>query len=185
MPTPIGHSLAGLAVFALTADKKREQPLFRKETLWWAAYCIVLSNIPDLDFFHFEEGRLILTGKYHHGISHSLGFSLAIGFAAWIAAKLWRFNKPGKIFAVSFSLCWLHSIIDMFNFDGYALNGIGLPLLWPLTDKYFIIPFIPPPDRNDPFSTESLLALLLEIALYGTLFLGAWLWRRFHVENTA
>ncbi|VAX23628.1 hypothetical protein MNBD_NITROSPINAE01-381, partial [hydrothermal vent metagenome] len=53
MPTPVGHSLIGLAVFTLVADRRKK--LLSRENIGLLALCLVASNLPDIDFFHLGD----------------------------------------------------------------------------------------------------------------------------------
>jgi inner membrane protein len=129
MATPIGHSLAGYAVYCLAARAKDA------DRVHLIGLCIVLSIAPDLDFL---PG--ILLGKpatYHQGITHSLGFALMISLtlAAIYRLRGWALST---IFKLSFFSYVSHLGLDFFGFDGRPPYGI--PLFWPLSMEYFISP---------------------------------------------
>ncbi len=117
MPLPLLHAAAGYAVYH---TGKREN------TDWnLAASCIVLANLPDLDFI---PG--ILVGHpdlFHHSFTHSYTMAAAVGLSAALLAKAWK-NRPFlKTFLLSFFSYASHVLLDSF-FD----NG-SMPLFWPLT----------------------------------------------------
>ncbi|MDH5639386.1 MAG: hypothetical protein OEZ04_12945, partial [Nitrospinota bacterium] len=71
MPTPIGHTLAGLTVWAITRKPASLKEALSEESLGWAALCVVAANISDADFIMVSEDGVRLSGLYHHGITHS------------------------------------------------------------------------------------------------------------------
>lgn len=180
MPTPLGHSLIGLAYFTLTAGKGK---ILGKETAWWGILCIVVANIPDIDFIHLEDGAIAISGKWHHGITHSIGFSILLGIIASGISFATKIGSPFKVFMALFILSSLHSIFDLLYIDTYAVNGIGLPLLWPLTDSYFVLQALPPVDRSSPFTMYSMVAIAIEVLLYGGILLLATFYRKMKVDN--
>jgi inner membrane protein len=129
MATPIGHSLAGYAVYRFSA------PTADADRVHLACLCILLSVAPDLDFL---PG--VLMGQpalYHQGVSHSLGFALLVSLtlAGIYTLRGWAFST---IFQLSFFAYASHLALDFFGPDGRPPYGI--PLLWPLSMEYFISP---------------------------------------------
>lgn len=178
MPTPVGHTLAGLAVFVLSANRRSLKNLWSRENFGWAALCVVASSIPDIDFIHWGSEGLTATAQYHHGLTHSIGFAFFIGVMTSLWAWIRNFKRVLKVFALTSASVWFHAVADVFGVDSYPVNGIGLPILWPISDKYFIFPVMPGVSRANPFEPESLFALSLEFVLYGMiLFLAVWLRR--------
>ena len=100
------------------------------------------ANTPDLDFI---PGFLIGdANRYHHGISHSIGFALV--FASAFSLFLILLKRAGtrprcyrRNFAISFCLYFSHIVLDYLSID----SGLpyGEPLFWPLSNKYYIAPF--------------------------------------------
>ena len=127
MPLPIGHALAGLACAQV-------RPGFFFRNRWQDAFFFVfLANLPDADFL---PG--IILGQpnlYHHGIFHSMGAALAIAAAGgWFfyLKKQHFWSRAAAIFLVFSS----HLLLDFFAWDFVA--PYGMPLLWPLANRYFI-----------------------------------------------
>ena len=127
MATPIGHSLAGYAVY------KMFEPYGLKNR---ALLAVLMAIAPDFDFVPgFLRGAPAL---YHQGVMHSVGFALAISF---VIAVIYR-RKHQNCFPV-FVLCFVsyisHLVIDFFGPDGRP--PYGQPLLWPISNAYFISPY--------------------------------------------
>jgi inner membrane protein len=129
MATPIGHALAGCAVYHLSAAAKDAD---RAHLIW---LCILLSIAPDLDFL---PGMLLgQPAMYHQGITHSLGFALMVSLtiAVIYALKGWPF---AGLFPLAFFAYGSHLVLDFFGPD--LRPPYGIPLLWPLSTEHFISP---------------------------------------------
>lgn len=127
MPLPIGHALAGLAC----AQVRRG--VFFMNRWHDAVFFVILANLPDADFL---PG--IILGRpnlYHHGMFHSLGAATAVAAAGgcfFYLTKRRFWARAAAIFLVFSS----HLLLDFFAWDFVAPYGV--PLLWPLADRYFI-----------------------------------------------
>lgn len=181
MPTPLGHALAGLAVWSIARKPASVKEAITRENVGWAALCVLAANLPDADFIHLTGGALTLSGKYHHGLTHSIGFAVLIGALvggwAWMRRAMrdpgLRPMAPNPIAVFHLvSLCILtHALLDVFSVDTYAPNGIGLPLLWPLNGDNFIVPWIDGVDRTAFISVETAVIVAKETLSLGALFL--------------
>lgn len=128
MPSPIGHTLLGLAFYV----QFRPHP-------WRFSFITILliafaSNLPDFDFiFGFLEGD---PNRYHRGISHSFAISGILFLILFVFA---RFIK--KKDSTSYSLWFLgfyllHIVSDFFGAD--TRLPYGLPIFWPLSESYYL-----------------------------------------------
>lgn len=131
MPTSVGHAFAGVLINEIS-DFNPGHSFWK--SLWMA---ILLANLADLDFI---PG--ILSGnpnKYHHAYTHSLGATLLVGgfFSLYYLFKYKQFKKP---FIYSTGLYASHLILDFLTLDSSAPYGI--PLFWPLSDRYYTSPVI-------------------------------------------
>lgn len=139
MPSPIAHSLMGIAVGAacLCPRAGSEPVLTRAWALRWPLLgCGLLANAPDLDFL---PG--IWTGEFnafHHGYSHSLGWVLLFALAVWCLGrgigKPWRWPAYGVIVVVLVS----HLIADVVCED--PAPPYGVMLFWPVHDGWVMSP---------------------------------------------
>ncbi len=112
---------------------------------------------------------------YHHGVSHSLGAGLI--FALVLAFLMTRKNKTmmGREFVFMFIIFSSHLILDLLSLDGRP--PLGIPLFWPLSDQYYMIPILPPVMHSvldhatitqffaDVFSLHNLYVIGLEMLL--------------------
>ncbi|EKD26214.1 MAG: hypothetical protein ACD_79C01304G0003 [uncultured bacterium] len=128
MPLPVAHSIAGYIL-----QDTRKFSFLAKE---WnnLLFLVLVSNIPDIDFL---PGLLIgAPNLFHHGISHSLGFSLFFGF---LISFFVPHNNKSKYFtnALLLSLvCYSHVILDYFTTD--ERPPYGVMLFWPFDSTYYI-----------------------------------------------
>lgn len=100
-----------------------------------AAFCVVLANLPDADyFFGFVQG---LPNLYHRQFTHSMGFAIAVGMLSGLLF-LWRGHRFWPMFALSSLAIYSHVVLDFFGLDTSAPHGVVA--LWPLSDAYFMSP---------------------------------------------
>jgi len=131
MPSPVGHSLAGYLIYQLTPGGAPQHQ--------WSlmALYLVVANVPDLDFI---PGLLVgNASRYHHGITHSIGFAALVGFAFSVFLYLCKRAAIRRNFAIFFSLSFSHVILDYFSLD--TSIPYGVPIFWPLSNTYYIAPF--------------------------------------------
>lgn len=169
MPFPIAH---GLVAASLAAATSSEKPLLRDwQTL---LLCAALGNLPDCDFFFVWILRM--EGSWHRGFSHSIVFSLIVGFG--LAALLaWLFKQPFKR-----TNAWLfagailsHVLLDLATTRSATT---GAQVLWPFSARRFALDLFAYNDieglihRNAwADSLEGAFYLCLtEIVLFGTIF---------------
>jgi len=100
------------------------------------AVFILLANFPDIDFlpgFFFGNPN-----KFHHGVTHSIGFALLIGalfgFIFYLRSKQ-NFNKYFFIFTLVYSS---HLLMDFFGKD--TRFPFGEQLFWPISQIYVLSP---------------------------------------------
>jgi len=180
MPTPVGHTLAGLAIWSLVEKPSSVRGSFKGRCAYWMLFCVVASNIPDADFILWDGNGFALSGLYHHGATHSIGFALGLGAVAggWMWAR--GSDMAMKVFVLTSLLYATHVFMDILVVDTYYPNGVGAPALWPISGVYLIIPLMPGVSRGDPFSPSSVWAMFLEIIVYGAVFMAAVIWSRFY-----
>ncbi|GIW47809.1 MAG: hypothetical protein KatS3mg078_1686 [Deltaproteobacteria bacterium] len=164
MPSPVAHTLGGYIIYRFASSSNTTS--WKKLLL-----CCVSSNLPDVDFL---PGFLLGKPNYfHHGISHSVGFSVAfallMGFVFYL--KGGSFLRNSLLF---FSLYFSHILLDLLSYD--SSFPYGLAALWPFTSDYYISPLSLFLDiQRDSasatfitsmFSIHNLMAVLLELALF-------------------
>jgi membrane-bound metal-dependent hydrolase YbcI (DUF457 family) len=129
MPTPVAHSLAGLAIGFVSQRRKR--PDRNLVILAIASACLA-----DFDF-----AISFMTGvNYHHYFTHSLGFTVLFSLAVYAAARVAGRAQPGfdtLVLGVSYLS---HVLLDLVSEDTAA--PYGLELLWPFSDRFFVSPVL-------------------------------------------
>jgi inner membrane protein len=131
LPSPIGHSLFGLVIFYL----------FKRQIMRWnfllLFLVIFISNLPDLDFLPgFFVGE---PNRYHHGISHSLGFLMILTGLIYFCVNFWDKTKSKIISGWFLLFSSFHVILDFFAVD--TTLPFGEPMFWPIWNSYVISPF--------------------------------------------
>jgi membrane-bound metal-dependent hydrolase YbcI (DUF457 family) len=130
MPTPVAHSLAGLAVHFIS-------PALRGRQRWLAGMVVVaLANLPDIDFI---PGYLVGEPRaYHWGPTHSLLAALMAGVMAGTIARRHK-QRFTPWFAVAATAYASHVLLDLLLGPG-APQSVGLQVLWPFSAERFMAP---------------------------------------------
>lgn len=130
MPTPYGHALAG-GILYLLVNRGAPRLADAGRILLYAG----LAAAADLDLFlDLWVGE---PGRFHHGISHSLGMAALVGMGA--AVLTWK-SGPSflGVFAAVFSLYASHVLLDYLAVD--TREPFGLMALWPFSGAYYLSP---------------------------------------------
>ena len=126
MPSPIGHSLMGYIIYRTTGKSAKVSN--------WPLIVVYLfgANAPDLDFVPgLFVGDL---GRFHQGPSHSITFTILFALVGCLF-----FSRPLRAFVIGFSLYLSHVLLDYLVQD--STPPLGVPLFWPLSDRYYMAPF--------------------------------------------
>lgn len=129
MPSPLGHGLAAAVVHTLMARGPRE-----RRNPWRLAALVGVAVIADVDLlFKYVDGR-----PHHQGMTHSIGFTVLAGLAAYGWARFEGWARPwGAAFAVALAY-GSHVLLDLLGRDTHP--PIGLRALWPIHDGFFKFP---------------------------------------------
>lgn len=136
MSSVIGHSLAGLTAAALG---QKLQPHPQSRSLWqdrlWTILLIAIASIPDIDYL-IPALRLQQSGRILR-ITHSvIGVML---LPTCIMLLLWSIGNRGRTFKLK-SIQLILAGLSHLLFD--LLTGVfPEPLLYPLSDRTFRLPF--------------------------------------------
>jgi len=125
MPSPVGHILGGAAVYL--AGTRRESRSSRMVTIAFLG-----SVLPDFDFL---PGILIgEMGAFHHGISHSLAFSVLFGAIVFLF-----FRRIDQAVAIRASMLAMlaYAVHVVLDFVGVNEGTQGVPIFWPLSTERF------------------------------------------------
>lgn len=148
-----------------------------KERAWLAVYCVAVANMADLDFIWWNGDGFTVSGLFHHGVTHSLGFALIVAAVAYAVARLRGRKDCAQLAILTAVLYSSHVLADLLNEDNYHQNGVGLPALWPLTETYFIFPIIPGVNRDTLFTLGNAKAVMVEVLLFGGIMTAVWGYR--------
>ena len=131
MPSPLGHSLMGYALYETLPQENKSLP-WRMLLLY-----AIVANLPDIDFL---PGFLLGNpNKYHHSyFSHSLGFSIFIGGLLALYFSLKKSKNFFVYFLIFTSVCFSHVVLDFITLDTSMPKGV--PMFWPLSSHYFYSP---------------------------------------------
>lgn len=179
MPSPVAHSLIGIAIasaWLLPRATFRELPRHLWNHRIALAVGVVLANLPDIDFI---PG--LLTGdlnRFHHQHTHTLGFVL---FATFLVDWAWRrrADAPRTIGLLALALLGSHLVADLFIQD--SKPPYGIMALWPFSPEYYISPIaifprIEKASLVDAWQWSNLQAGAAEFAITAPLVLLAFAW---------
>jgi inner membrane protein len=169
MPSPIGHSLAGLVTHVGTAPPGELRDPRR------ALLLVALANAADLDFLL----KLVDGQNHHQRWTHSLTCAVIAGF---VVAAFTRGRRLGLAAGLAYAT---HVLLDWLGNDTHP--PIGLQALWPFSPEFYKSPWIVFKDVGRQATWETVVnnarAGALEIAiLVPVLAVAWWLRRRFAQE---
>lgn len=178
MPLPVIHSFAGYSIYHLSRKNSSNQN--------WKLLClsIFLANLADFDFL---PGILVgEAGRFHRGISHSLGAAVFCGVLVALTGLVWKKVSFLKTFLISSGTFYSHALLDFFSDPGK-----GVPLFWPLSPVRYSSPVAllslgPHEEFGDAvgfsnffskfFSRAAMSELFFELTLVFSLWAGASIW---------
>lgn len=129
MATPVGHALAGYAIGRMGLSDALGS------SRGMLILCMILAISPDFDFLPgMAWGQPAL---YHQGLSHSLGFALAVSGLTLLCLQR-TIRRPVATWGVLFAAYSSHLLIDLFGPDGRP--PLGIPLFWPLVEDHYMAP---------------------------------------------
>jgi hypothetical protein len=139
VPSPVGHSLIGLAIASLGVLPRG--PLREAGARLWRARVpllagMLLANAPDADYL---PG--VLAGDlnaYHHLYSHTAGWVALVAAGVWLVGKGMGRLGGWRSIALIGALLSSHLAADVVTDD--ARPPIGIMALWPLSDAHVISP---------------------------------------------
>jgi inner membrane protein len=166
MPSPVGHSLAAVAVgWAVARPSAGRRALARQ-----VAVLSAIAVAPDLD---------LLIGR-HSMETHSLGAAVLVGaLAAW---RRWPLGAGRWSTGLAAGLAWLsHPIADALSLD--TTPPIGVMFFWPASSERVLTGwsvFAPISRRYwlPGFLEYTVMAVLRELAILLPVLAAVWLARR-------
>jgi len=181
MPSPIGHSIIGLCVYAIINKNLNFKKNWKEMLLY-----VFLANLPDLDaipeLFGFSIPFIV-----HRELLHSIAFAflVAVVLSYYLQLKAVPSRNQLPKFLIIFMVIYSHSLVDLFTIDNRLPAGVML--LWPFSSSYFISPIqvLPGISHNtfiELFSPINYKNYLEEIKVFGALFLIVYLYLVFALK---
>ena len=180
MPSPFGHSIAGLAV-AWAADLVPGDRAWRAapaSASWYrragnglSVACLLLATTPDLD----------LALARHRTYTHSVGAVAIVGLLAAVAGYVLAPRHAIRVGLTCAAAYASHLFLDWLGVDLYPPTG--LQVLWPFDSGWYIsgLDLFRQTRRNHllawPVFSQNLLAMAQELAILGPIALTLWLVR--------
>lgn len=180
MASPVGHSLAGLCIYALTAFRGRFSDVVRDWPV--VLFFAFLANLPDVDFLL----GLVLYGRFNilHGtLTHSLLFLLGVS----LVVSRFRFMEASAARRawIAAALIGSHDLIDAFASQILGPHpAYGIEFFYPFSRKIIAAPFtlfygVRHSNLGQLLSVENIRTVLYEVAVFGSLLMViVWLRRR-------
>ncbi len=138
MPSPVGHSMIGLAIglgFAVPRGTPwRQWAVAARRHRAALLLGVILGNAPDIDYV---PG--VLTGDlnaFHHYYTHTLGWVMLVAIATWM---IWRAVQPDiavRHFAFVSACLFSHLLADWATRD--TSWPYGIMLWWPFSREHVI-----------------------------------------------
>jgi inner membrane protein len=182
MPSPLGHSLAGLCGYMLA--RSRAVPLRQP---WLFVGAVLIANLPDLDLLPaFLFGGF---SSLHRQWTHSLAAAVVFALLSGAVAK--RVRSSGILWGVWGGAVYSsHIVLDMLLDDPSFPRGVQL--FWPFSESYFIFSFTPFASfrygRNlgivtmffEPHNVATMIreTVLMTPWVILAAYLGGWFWKR-------
>ncbi len=183
MPSPVGHSIIGLAIGSAGLLPGAADWRGLALQLWNARggllLCVVLANAPDIDYlFGLPRGH---PNFYHQQITHSLGWIAAVSLAVGLFAWSRRHERSARGFLFILALTGSHLIADYFCEDRSFPHGILI--FWPFSDRHWTSPLalFPAAAKNswsDLWSRHNAGVIAVEALLTLPLLASVLLWKR-------
>jgi inner membrane protein len=172
MPSPIGHTLAALAVrwIGRPADSDPESAPRARLLGPLSLACVAVAVLPDLDLLFYP---------WHRSVTHSIGATfLVMIIAAGVTGKVTG-RIAWRVVLVLGAAHASHILLDWLGVD--QLPPRGIQALWPFSHDWYISNWdlFLPTERRNALSLASMLtnlrAVVSEVAILGPIALVAWL----------
>jgi membrane-bound metal-dependent hydrolase YbcI (DUF457 family) len=178
MPSPLGHSLAGLTVGWLAeTDPVSTGNRLRDVLSPLAVSCALMAALPDAD---------LLVSDWHRTATHSVTATAAVFIVAMVVtAKVTR--KP--LWRVCLALAAAHAthlLLDWLAMDPHPPSGIQL--FWPFSDRFYVsgLDLFPGTERRllKPGALMvNAYSAMWELLIMGPITIAAWFVRRVRLRG--
>ncbi len=139
----------------------------------WLVVCMFFASVADADFIPALFGRLDLANRFHRHLTHTLLFAVILSAVAFGVLKLLRTPHGGRRTMIVFSCMASHILLDLLGKD--FRPPLGIPFLWPFTQRSFKIPVeifidLHKDTYAEIFSLRTIGILAHETLLFGAIF---------------
>jgi len=171
MPSPIGHSLAALAIrwigrpAGVDPDRSTRARFLGALSL----ACVAVAVLPDVDLLFY---------RWHRTVTHSLGATLLVMIIAAVVTGKVTGRIGWRVVLVLGAAHASHVLLDWLGVD--ELPPRGLQALWPFSHDWYISNWdvFLPTERRSAMSLASIMtnvrAVVREIAIIGPIAVAAW-----------
>lgn len=150
MCTPLGHSIVGYSVAMIQSGVEIRQ------NGWMLLQVILFANLPDINLlFGYAVGN---PNRYHHLWTHSLSFVLLAGLLYGVSYTLLKKKNGFKAGLIISGIVFSHIVLDFFSKDTRV--PYGMPLFWPISEKFYLAPVTLFLDINKASSNDAFLGSL-------------------------
>ena len=170
MPSPVGHTLGGLALTVLLLLPLRQAARSFAGWLWdhkvLLAGGFILANAHDLDYLAGIGGNL---NHAHHWYTHTIGWTFLLSIAGFIILRRKTELPPARCFAACLLIATSHILLDLLSRDFSEPRGIMLA--WPFSSEFLyshehtLFLNLQKSTVADLFTVHNLRALILEAVL--------------------
>jgi inner membrane protein len=172
MPSPIGHTLAALAIRWFGRPASRESGDVPRARLLGplSLACVAVAVLPDLDLLFY---------RWHRTVTHSVGATLLVMIVAAVVTGKVTGRIGWRVVLVLGAAHASHVLLDWLGVD--QLPPRGIQALWPFSHDWYISNWdiFLPTERRDAWSLASMLtnlrAVVSELAILGPVAVVAWL----------
>jgi inner membrane protein len=176
MPSPIGHTLAALAIRWIGrpagSDPDRGAEALPRGRLLGplSVACVAVAVLPDIDLLFY---------RWHRTVTHSVGATLLVMIIAAVVTGKVTGRIGWRVVLVLGAAHASHVLLDWLGVD--ELPPRGIQALWPFSHDWYISNWdiFLPTERRDASSLPSILtnvrAVISELALLGPIAVVAWL----------
>jgi inner membrane protein len=172
MPSPLGHTLAALAIRWTGRPAGRDPDPTSRGRIFGALSlaCVAVAVLPDLDLLFY---------RWHRTVTHSLGATLLVMIIAALVTGKVTGRIGWRVVLVLGAAHASHVLLDWLGVD--RLPPRGLQALWPFSRDWYISNwdvFLPTERRNAwslPSMLTNLRAVVSELAMLGPIAVVAWL----------
>jgi inner membrane protein len=171
MPSPIGHTLAALAIRWFGRPAGHEPPAAPRVRLLGplSLACLAVAVLPDVDLLFY---------RWHRTVTHSVGATLLVMIIAAVVTGKVTGRIGWRVVLVLGAAHASHVLLDWLGVD--ELQPRGIQALWPFSHDWYISNWdiFLPTERRNAWSQGSMLtnlrAVVSEIALLGPIAVVAW-----------